>query len=520
MTVNDMNDDQVVNLFSDWEGLYRTLSEKKYQASLFVRVFKVFHKIRIDWYHVNSLPRSVNFGVRGTGAIAIRKYGRLSASEGDIYIKLGDRRIDNPFSKYLLDLIYKNDDNDNQSKIIEGDGVLLTEEIVNFIEKGFDDPNKYSDFVVGDAMYPNSNGDIGKDNSSSQNLPKVAPDIKQASNAEPVLEIFYGPPGTGKTRKLITTINEFYDERARFVTFHQSYGYEEFVEGLKPVLLKEGDDSNMPLQYQIVPGVFKKLCEDAEKSANAGSQDRFAIVIDEINRGNISKIFGELITLIEPNKRIGGSEYVAVTLPYSGEVFGVPSNVDVYGSMNTADRSLALLDTALRRRFNFKAFYPDAALLKKVNVLDSKGTDLGIDLYSMLNVINRRIEVLYDRDHTIGHGYFLTECISNTLNFDDLVRIFETKIIPLLEEYFFEDNSKIALVLGDGTKKVGSQSRFYTKNSINFDQLFGPGIENETGSDKDTYTLNAKALKDPNTYIGIYSTTGVNDQTAEASDVS
>ncbi|MGV8712926.1 MAG: McrB family protein [Nitrosomonas sp.] len=146
------------------------------------------------------------------------------------------------------------------------------------------------------------------------------------------------------------------EERYSFATFHQSYGYEEFVEGLRPVLggeIEAGDANEV--QYEIRSGVFKELCDRARKSPN----QRFAMVIDEINRGNISKIFGELITLIEPDKREEKENAVPLILPYSRKPFLVPDNIDIIGTMNTADRSLALLDTALRRRFEFVQMMPD-----------------------------------------------------------------------------------------------------------------------------------------------------------------
>jgi len=178
-------------------------------------------------------------------------------------------------------------------------------------------------------------------------------------------------------------------------------------------------------------------------------------IIDEINRGNISKIFGELITLIEPSKRIGASEQLRALLTYSGQNFGVPDNVYIIGTMNTADRSIAMIDTALRRRFEFIEMQPDSATLKDV-LVD------GIDIAEMLDTINKRITVLLDREHTIGHSYLLPLKTDPTI--ENLAAIFENRIIPLLQEYFYDDYEKIQLVLGDNQKPDDS-TRFIVKKT-------------------------------------------------------
>lgn len=308
--------------------------------------------------------------------------------------------------------------------------------------------------------------------------------------------IYYGPPGTGKTHTL-QQLEENYKPRYDFVTFHQSYGYEEFVEGLRPVLNASAGE----VKYEIRPGIFKKLCQEAEKNPN----QRFAMVIDEINRGNISKIFGELITLIEPNKRKGSKQAIEVTLPYSGEKFSVPANVDIFGTMNTADRSLALLDTALRRRFDFEPLFPDTRAEGRLANLVVTDEGDKIDVRRMLECINKRIEVLYDRDHCIGHAYFmeLKDVGDGEIRFNKLADIFRKRIVPLLEEYFFEDWHKIRLVLGDNQKPEAHQ--FITESDEQeLSSLFGNDNGLASYAIKRRYQLNPKAFDKPRAYIGIY----------------
>ena len=177
----------------------------------------------------------------------------------------------------------------------------------------------------------------------------------------------------------------------------------------------------------------------------------YVFIIDEINRGNISKIFGELITLIEDTKRAGASEAMEATLPYSGEVFSVPNNVYILGTMNTADRSIALMDTALRRRFEFVEMMPDSEVLESLGIgMIAVGND-ELNVAKMLDVINERIEYLFDREHTIGHAFFTK--LAEDPSIETLAGIFEKNVIPLLQEYFYEDYEKIQLVLGDNAKE-------------------------------------------------------------------
>lgn len=478
--------------------------------------------------------------------------------------------------------------------------------------------------------------------------------------------ILYGPPGTGKTYitaryavaivenktledledvpydEIIEKYNEYKAQgRIEFTTFHQSYGYEEFIEGIKPVLDTSDEEIN-DIKYEVASGVFKRFCDVAGQPVvkgknldvglnknptvwkvslwstgdnpirtecmknghirigwdsygpditsetdfsesggrnvlnsfiykmkvgdivlscyssttidavgvvtgeyewngeyddlnrvrkvnwlvkginenivdmNNGSvmtlasvyklnvsvsdamsivekysafedeyeteKQNYVFIIDEINRGNISKIFGELITLIEPTKRLGETEGVKVKLPYSQKLFGVPDNVYIIGTMNTADRSIAAIDTALRRRFAFEEMMPDSSVVEGIEVD-------GVSVSKLLDLINKRIEVLYDREHTIGHAYFTPLLKDNSR--EDLFDIFRNKILPLLQEYFYEDYEKIRLVLGDN-QKSDTALQFINEVPVNYNELFGSNIYDY--DDKKVYKINEEAF--------------------------
>lgn len=355
--------------------------------------------------------------------------------------------------------------------------------------------------------------------------------------------ILYGPPGTGKTYITATyavlicgwytldtlknmnhsKIMEIYHEleqegRIGFTTFHQSYGYEDFIEGIRPVLDKEKTDAqnqseeqksekSRNLEYTMEAGVFKAFCEKAEKSKKP-----YVFIIDEINRGNISRIFGELITLIEESKRKGEADERSVILPYSGLPFSVPSNVYIIGTMNTADRSIALLDAALRRRFSFVEMMPDTEVLKDIKIevpempdtVDKKAGKSTIDIQKLLEIINQRIEVLYDREHTIGHAYFCG--LKKTATLDGLKNVFKKSVLPLLQEYFFDDYEKIAMVLGDNQKRNRNYKFIVEDNGKDIHTLFGKELETDMLDmlQRKKYMINEKAFDYAESYIQIY----------------
>ncbi len=275
----------------------------------------------------------------------------------------------------------------------------------------------------------------------------------------------------------------------KFITFHQSTSYENFVEGITPVFEEDSSNKADQLTYEIKKGSFYTACDEAAKLAGfLGLKDclehtkeeriakfknaaPYCLLIDEINRGNVSAIFGELITLIEEDKRLTKNE-VIVELPYSNKKFGVPPNLHLIGTMNTADRSVEALDTALRRRFSFKEMPP------KYDLDELTYEYAGTTGREILEKINKRIEKLLDRDHLIGHSYFFLKDDENTE--EKLINAFYRNIIPLLQEYFFGDYAKIGAVLGEG---------FIYSEAEEDDTAFASGFENEDYIEKPIYHI-------------------------------
>ena len=244
------------------------------------------------------------------------------------------------------------------------------------------------------------------------------------------------------------------------MTFHQSYSYEDFVEGIRPVL-----DASGSLKYELKEGVFKELCEKAKKEPD----QNFAIFIDEINRGNVSKIFGELITLIELDKRINGTddkEKWQVELPYSRKPFGVPPNLSIYATMNTADHSQARMDAALRRRFKFQYIAPNKELVPDI-IINKDGYD--ISLRKCFNAINENLkDLLGDADHCLGHSYFM-----DIKSFEELRDIIKEQIHPLLQNYFFDQPQKLEEIFKNLiNEKTGELKEDKLNDIQNYSQWF------------------------------------------------
>lgn len=276
----------------------------------------------------------------------------------------------------------------------------------------------------------------------------AVPDTVAQITAFALNTIFYGPPGTGKTfftaeRAVLICSGTVPEDkqalRARyaalqeagrigFVTFHQSYTYEDFVEGMRPV--SDGAAFTLEPEHGILRIMAKRATEQPDKN--------FVLIIDEINRANIAKVLGELITLLEDDKRIGGDAEVTVTLPYSKHNFALPPNLYFIGTMNTADRSISLLDTALRRRFIFEEIAPDTNELAAINLDDTatKPSDL-------LTSLNKRLSYFLGEEAQLGHAWFMS-----IKSKSDLDRVMAYKIIPLLKEYFHDDHELLYQLLG------------------------------------------------------------------------
>ncbi len=316
--------------------------------------------------------------------------------------------------------------------------------------------------------------------------------------------ILYGPPGTGKTHRIQSVLIPSYEARTvagalvrrfEFVTFHQNYSYEDFVEGIRPVVRPDGS-----VAYEVRPGVFKRICERAK----ADPERRYAVFIDEINRGNVAKIFGELITLIEADKRAtydGSGRLLSgleVTLPYSGEAFGVPANLDVVGTMNTADRSIALLDAALRRRFEFEELVPLPNALTGADgngrIPDGEGDE--IDLRRLLAVMNHRITHLAHRDQAIGHA-----ALVRVRDFHALRRVLAREVVPFLQDLFYDDWKRIRLVLADHA--APPEHQIVRATVVGVAEIF-PGADEDEVSEGTHYSVTPEPEITPDAVRKIY----------------
>lgn len=355
----------------------------------------------------------------------------------------------------------------------------------------------YLNYIMG---YINNNEIINADKIVSQDLKEVNNKMIFNKNL-----IFYGPPGTGKTytsaiyavaicdNKSVDELTDYdlvmkrYNElkkenRITFITFHQSYSYEEFIEGLKPNINRDTKE----IEYYLEDGIFKAFCKQADQHL----EQNYVFIIDEINRGNISQIFGELITLIEQTKRKGTLEAISTILPNSKEEFSIPSNVYIIGTMNTADPSIALIDRALCRRFQFIEMMPNLSLFKDIYIQ-------GLNIKEMIEIINKRIEILYDREHIIGQAFFIE--LLNKPTMLALRSIFENSLIPLLQEYFYEDYQKIQFILGDNAKN-DPKLKFILDIKVNYKKSFKGNIDDILDLPEKQYMINPLALNNIDSY--------------------
>lgn len=549
------------------------LMKKGLNKNILNDAIRVIHEAapKFDLYNINKTSSALRFGNKESAQKAGKVAGMFMFEKGQLNIFFS-KRYDREESKRIT---LTDDTKANEALIIEA----LAQQLTTFQEHG----------LCGNSRWPTFYGE------AESLKADLSCDEDSLCDHIPLNQILYGPPGTGKTYHTIEaavkaaepllydfintepvepndlTVREKLENaykslvakgQIRFVTFHQSYGYEDFVIGL--TARTKGEQ----ITYFEKDGVFKEICDDAktfrettttkssesfvtcwqafvekfneletgieiktvsgkssinvydiendiirfdkkvgksvhslnvktlkaifykERVIKGGLEPYYAamikyikaladntsdthidrknyvLIIDEINRGNISKIFGELITLIEPSKRLGAKDELEAILPNSEEPFSVPDNLYLIGTMNTADRSLAMMDTALRRRFDFVEMMPDYRVLNDEDgmpyCIDIDG--IKVNIPKLLSTMNERIEVLYDRDHTLGHAFFMPvldalnsgEKNSDVKAFSELQRIFKNKIIPLLEEYFFEDWNKIRLVLGDNQKATTS----------------------------------------------------------------
>jgi 5-methylcytosine-specific restriction protein B len=347
-------------------------------------------------------------------------------------------------------------------------------------------PGKVSDKAAG------GDGETTNAAPLSAHEPDPEYDVEAATNAKPTLRladnlILYGPPGTGKTYEMQARMKAAFDrgEDFAFVAFHPSYAYEDFIGGLRPVATTDG--SGIAVEFQ--KGPFLTLCE----RAHANPTQQFTLFIDEINRANVAKVFGELITLIEPSKRvISGSKAndagAWVTLPGLSARFGVPDNLNLVATMNTADRSIAMMDIALRRRFRFQECPPEPKHIEPAMVG-------AIDLPALLQRMNDRLEYLLDRDHAIGHAVFM-----GITSLAELQQVLAQRVIPLLQEYFFEDMEKVRLVLTGN----GKESVFFKSRSLSPSELF-PGAKQAVGTEaRPTFSVGEPSTWSEAHIMGLY----------------